>query len=327
MFAGLGVEVEDEYAPSFDAPDAANPSAGAPDDGGTGDGVYGYQAETRVHEVDQGLLQQTTDEPKGPSRGAEVGARVGRATVRALWFAIQAVLLVSFLTLSVVYARGGNVDDVLEGRAADVVLGRVDTSVAVDEPLRAEDVVVARRPVTPEPGLVAISGVVANDGSADAPAVRVTVTLGEDTFEGWAGTDVTGLHLDAVANASQLDRLLALTPEDAAVPVGERRPFVVLARGVRDGARADVSVAVDEPPPPPAPVVEPEPPAEGDEPVEGSDDDKDEKVEKGKKGGKGKKGRLRLKKQTANKPGAAGESPRAAAGKKPTGKTRTTAGG
>jgi hypothetical protein len=266
-FAALGIDVDEQYAPDFDAPDAGGAPAAEPPPTGPspdgGDGVYGYQAETRVHEVDEELRKKAAGDggkkkERGP--GSALPAKLGGAVVRATWIVVQAALLLGFLTLAIVYARGGNLDDVLEGRAPDVVLGRIASASNGDAPVRAEEIAVARRSAGAE-NLVVVSGYVVNDGDADAPAVRVQVGFGDGaSYVGWAGTEMSGLEVAAASTPEQLQRLLKRTPHDAAIPVGERRRFYVLAQNVEDGRKAEVSVEVAEPPPPPPPepVAEPE---------------------------------------------------------------------
>lgn len=248
-FAGLGVEVADPYAPTADEPPAPPPNV----------------APSAPPSVPPPAAQKAAvTAPKKPARASKA-LRIPPAVPRVAWAALQACILVAFLTISIVWVRGGSLDDIAQGRSLDVVLGRAAVRGDSGAPVRVDDVVVARRPVDVASDLVVVSGFVLNGGSADAPAARVTVRFGDATSEAaWANAGVDGVDLTTAGSVESLLALNDRVPKSATVAAGARVPFVVLARGVPDGAKADVAVEIAEAPPPPAAPPEVAPVAEED---------------------------------------------------------------
>ncbi len=195
--------------------------------------------------------------PQKP-QAAKSRFHIPEAVPRVAWAALQACILVAFLSISLVWGRGGSLDDLAAGNGLDVVLGRASALGEAGAPVHVDEVVVARRPVAAAADLVVVSGFVVNGGSEDAPGAQVTVRFGElATESAWANTGIDGVDLAAQASAEALLALNDRLPALAKVAVGQRAPFVVLARGIPDGATADVTVEVKPPPAPPPPVLEP----------------------------------------------------------------------
>lgn len=252
-FAGLGVEVDDPYAVDVDEPPPPPPPE-------TPTTTPPPAAPAPV------VAKVEAAPPQAPVR--KRGLRIPPAVPRAAWAVVQACILAGFLTVSLVWVRGGSLDDIAEGQALEVVLGRASSQGEGQGPLYVEDVVVARRPVAVEPNLIVVSGTVVN-GDAAQPAARVSVSFdGKHVESAWANAAVDGVD---VAEAPTVEALLALNdrvPKTPALAPGARAPFVVLLRGAADadGRRARISV---EPAEPPAPEVVEVAPAASDDDAKG----------------------------------------------------------
>ena len=216
-------------------------------------------SETRIHSVPDEIRQMARGEeappPKPQPREDETPSTAQRPARRSAGLppfvltaasaALQAVVLVAFLAVAVVVARGGTPADLVDGRGVDVILGRSRTPAAEHTgPLVAEDVVVVRRPVAADPELVVVTGVVTNRGEQPVPAARVEVqfSTGEGAFAGWAKRRIDGLDLEGAADRGALEALTRAPPDDAQLAPGTKVPFTVLASGVPVGARASLRV-------------------------------------------------------------------------------------
>lgn len=237
-FAGLGVEVDDAYVPAEEPtppPPTPTPPPPAP--------VSSPPPSTPTPAAVQAP----------PSASAAPSPRRRRrylppALPRLLWAALQACILLTFMTLSLVWVRGGSIDDIAEGKAFEVVLARASSPVEGQGGLRVEDVVVTRRPLEVAPDLVVVSGFVVAGDTAQL-AARVSVRLGEDAFaEAWANAKLDGVDLAQASNAEELLALNRRVPDEPGIEAGARAPFAVVLVGAPDGAKAEVNVTGAKPP-------------------------------------------------------------------------------
>jgi hypothetical protein len=80
-------------------------------------------------------------------------------------------------------------------------------------------------------------------------------------FSGYVKSPVVGTQVQAVHGKQAVAALSMTIPEGTSMAPGERAPFVVLATGIPEGARASVKVSAVARPVPPAPVpIGPAPP-------------------------------------------------------------------
>jgi len=287
LFAGMGLE-----SPGAPADDAFGPPAAAGN----------IQAETRVYEAPQHLVEQSkappaeaapaASSPSSPTKSGG-GFKMPRA-VAMLWSVLwQVTVLGVFLVAAVVWARGGNVDDVKEGRLVRVVLYGGGSS--QHGALEVHDVNVERMPVSADENLVVVTGRVTNTSEESLPVVVITAKLHDRTYAAQVGAtfDVKRLH-----DAESVAALQRVAPAGGG-PLGphETGDFELLMLGAKDGDEAVLSVAqtaalLDLAPPP----VDVEPEATKDAKTNGATDDK-----AGKKGAKAGKSKRKKGKKKARK--------------------------
>ncbi|MFZ9889563.1 MAG: hypothetical protein ACO3JL_18865 [Myxococcota bacterium] len=166
---------------------------------------------------------------------------------------VQVVLLVFFLTVSVLWARGGVIVDLWEGRALAVILGKSVAGIDADPRLRIEGIAVTRYPTPQLPQLVVVSGLVRNISTEVVPGVHVEARLGSGTgLKAWAGTPPGGLELIAAAHDAAALAWNERLPQGGALVPEQAVPFAVVFPSGVDGARASLRAKVATPPAPPA---------------------------------------------------------------------------
>jgi hypothetical protein len=208
----------------------------------------GVAAETRVHEVSDALREKAKPLPRPKKKRrplthqAWFACFVGGAG-RVIGGTVHITLAAGFLLAAILWARGASLADVQEGRALAVVLSGKTAVQSSEGDLRAVGVVVTRRPLQADPGLVVVTGEVENQGTTPVAGVRVEVQFGESgrVFQAWAGHKVDALDL-ALAESPEALRALGTAAARADLLPGEKAPFAVLATEVEDGRKASVRV-------------------------------------------------------------------------------------
>ena len=170
--------------------------------------------------------------------------------VRALVSALQAVALVAFTMVAIVFGREGSIGALL---ALD--FNRAFAINQAPAGLMIDDVRIGVRQTASDLSLLIITGVVHNRGQAHLPGIVVEATLGDGVVargQAWAVIDAV-----AVDRARTDDDILALQQASSSSPAvspGENAPFAIIARAPADlGAVTLTAMALTPPAAPPTP--------------------------------------------------------------------------
>ena len=189
---------------------------------------------------------------KRKKREARIRAALGTA-----WAAGQTLLFAFLVVAALFVARGGTSEDLAFERLVAVILGNAYED---DSALRVIDVVTAKRATLGEPDLVIVSGFVVNDTASPIAAARVDVRFDDGTpFSAYVNSLIDGVAIAEVRGTPNITALSMTVPDVTTLQPGDHAPFVVLANGIPEGARARIRVSAVARPAA-APVPQPLPP-------------------------------------------------------------------
>jgi predicted Zn finger-like uncharacterized protein len=200
---------------------------------------------TSIHDVPDILREAARPEPlkaKVAKRRRRPLTVILRPAVKPLVSLANVVVLVAFLIIAVVVARGGGLRDIVDGHLFEILLG-ARGGVAQGGTLVARDVVVRRYPVPAARDLVVVTGMIENTGDeaiADA-VIEVTFAEGARTFTGVPGAPESPFDL---LRAKDMTALMTMRARRQAEPIPAHgaAPFMVIAAHADDGARATVTL-------------------------------------------------------------------------------------